>query len=134
LTEREPPRADDEIPVAAWHRGVGLRDQQSPARLVAVREEIDAVIEMNDLVDLVAYAGDVGHSPEARLLAGSKAEVIVAGSVDSRQKRPRGVSLEQVRAITAGLSSAGWRSPWIYGSRLDPPDAAVKCETPLPDG
>ena len=29
---------------------------------------------------------------------------IVAGSVDSRQKRPRGVSLEQVRAITAGLS------------------------------
>jgi hypothetical protein len=98
-----------------------------------VRREIDVVIPMNDIAELVAYAGDASHSPEARLLAGGKAEVIIGGSVDSRQKRPRGYCLEDVIAITAALDSQGWRSWLVYGSLVDDHERAVKRPAPLDD-
>jgi hypothetical protein len=113
-----------------------LHDQQSPARLAVVRAEIDTVIELSDLVELVNWAKDLGHSPESRLLAGAKAEAIISEFGGARQKRPRGLSIEYIRAVTAGLDGEGWRSPTHYGTLIDVPagpgkPGAVKRETPL---
>lgn len=118
-----------EIPAAELYRGVPIHDGQPRDRIErAVKPEIDRVIAMGDLVELVDYAADVSHSPEARLLAGAKAEAILAGYGEDRQKRPRGFSIEYVQAITAGLNSVTWRSPTHYGTLLDG-TGAVRRET-----
>jgi hypothetical protein len=129
--------ADDQIPIVGYHRGVGLHDHQSPARLAVVKSEIDQVLAIGDLATLADWASDVSHSPESRLLAGSKLEVVLSGAAEDRQKRPARLTLALVKAWTAGLSSVRWRSPWQYCSLLDTPSGpsgtpAIKRERPLP--
>jgi hypothetical protein len=120
---------EGKIPIVEIYRGVGLHDSQTPERLIVVRSEIDQVINLHDLRELVAWAEFDGHSPESRLLAGAKAETILAEFGGARQKRPRGITPEFVAALTAGLESQGWRSPSHYGTLVD--NGAVERETPL---
>ena len=67
---------DDAIPVVEVYRGVGIEDQQPPERIELVRREIDRVHRMSAIVELADYAGDAGHPPEARMLAGARAEAL----------------------------------------------------------
>jgi hypothetical protein len=126
------------IPIIETYRGVGLHNFQDEARLRIVRGEIDIVIEISDLADLVEWAKDSGHAPESRSLAGEKALAILSGFGQARQKRPhRDLTPEYIKAVIAGLNSDKWRSPWVYGTLLEPgpapgkPSRAVKRETPL---
>jgi hypothetical protein len=127
---------DERIGIVDWHKGVGLHDGQRPERLEIVRAEIDSVIALRDLAALFSWAKNVGHAPESRLLARAKVEAILEGY--DRQKRPAGITVETLRAHTAGLASVRWRSPTHYGSRLCVPTAPgmpgmVKREVPLSD-
>src|SRR5262249_8228352 len=68
---------DDQIPVVEIYRGVGIEDQQSFERIGLVKREIDHVHLMNGPDELADYAGDVRHAPEARMLAGARAEALL---------------------------------------------------------
>jgi hypothetical protein len=127
---------DDEIPIVATYRGVGLHDQQSAARLRVVKREIDRVHKMANPERLVPYLKDAAHPPEARLFALAKVEALVAMARDARRPPPR-VDIDHVRACTAGLDSRRWRSRSHYCALFDLPTrpecSAVKRETPLAD-
>jgi hypothetical protein len=84
---------------------------------------------LSDLRELVAWAEFAARSPESRQLAGAKVEAIVSEFGEARQKRPGGITLEYIRAITAGLDGEGWRSPTHYGTLID--TGAVEREKPL---
>jgi hypothetical protein len=136
VAELTRPADDDEIPCIAWHKGIGLHDNQSPARLAVVRAAIDYVIELSDLINLCDYARDITRPSEARLLAGTKVEAVLEDHSEGRQKRPKGLSIELVRAYTAGLSCKRWRSLTHYCSTLCVPTGpgqlgAVERERPL---
>src|SRR6516225_8490474 len=103
---------DDQIPVVEIYRGVGIEDQQPPERVELVKCAIDHVHRMSGADELVDYADDARHPPEARLLAG--------------------ISLEKLRASTAGRGSRRWRDPWRYCALLDA-DGGVERERPLDD-
>jgi hypothetical protein len=98
-----------------------LHDCQPEKRLVLVRAEIDKVFLISDPHELFNIAKDVMWSPEARLFAKSKIEAIWDSKTDNREPRPRGITLEQFRAHTAGLNSITWRDPVFFGSMLDYP-------------
>ena len=51
---------DDQIPVVAMHRGVGIEHQQPPERVELVKREIDRVHRMSGTDELAEYAGDAG--------------------------------------------------------------------------
>jgi hypothetical protein len=116
------------------YRGVRLHADQSPDRLRLVRAELDLVWSENDLVNLIQWAGSCRNAPESRILAGMKAVKILEAVGDQRQRRPGGLSVASVRAMTAGLSErSGWLNPFLYASDLDH-DAevnAVPREKPL---
>ena len=59
------------------------------------------------------------------------AESMWTMAAETRALRP-GISLERLRASTAGLGSKKWRSPWYFASLLDAA-AGVPREEPLPD-
>jgi hypothetical protein len=120
---------DDAIPVIGLHRGVPLEDHQSPERLALVRAEIDHVLGMTDAGALADWADDPWHSPESRQLACAMAMWTVAA--ETRALRP-GISLERLRASTAGLGSKKWRDPWHHASLLDAGGGVLR-EQPLPD-
>jgi hypothetical protein len=119
---------DGPIPIVETYRGVGLHDQQSPARLAVVKAEIDLVLTMTDAAKLVDYAADAMCAPEARLLAASMAETVWEMAAETRAIRPA-IDIDRLRAVTAGLDSANWRSPWWYGALFD--HKGVPRERPL---
>jgi hypothetical protein len=136
ITEGSPA---DQIAFCEHYRGCGIEVDQGPARIAVVKAEIDVVLEMSDLSALADYAGDIRRAPEARMLAGRKALAILSGSVDQRQKRPRGMSVEYLRACVAGLGSVTWRDPYHHASLLStrrppgtPNHQGVPREVPLP--
>jgi hypothetical protein len=110
--------SDDTIPTVGEHRGVRLHNKQSAARLDLVRGEIDAVSDMADAIDLVAWAADVGHAPESRLLAAARAEALWELAAERREIRPD-LNLDRLRASVAGCDSVRWRSPNHFCSDLD---------------
>lgn len=122
----------DQIPTVETYRGVGLHDQQSPARLETVRQAIDGVFAMADSHQLLAVAKEPVWPPEARLLAAAKLEAMMQIAADERKVRPA-IDLDYVRAIVAGVDSATWRHPRLYCSLLDHgrTEAAAKREIPL---
>jgi hypothetical protein len=120
---------DDQIPVVETYRGVGIEDQQPPARVKFVKSEIDRVHRMSGTDELADYAGDAGHPPEARMLAGARAEALCEIAGEERRLRP--ISLEKLRASTAGLGSRCWRDPDRYASLLD--HGGTEREQPLDD-
>jgi hypothetical protein len=116
-------KEDDRIPIVKFYKGVPIHDCQPEERIKAVVEpEIDRVLGPGDDVHkLYEFARDSRNAPESRLLAHAMIEAAWEVATDERKVRPAGISLENVRAATAGLSSVQWRSPWQYCSLLDTP-------------
>jgi hypothetical protein len=119
-----------QIPTVATHRGVGIHDHQTPARISVVRAAIDRVAAMSDILELTDFAADPQQPPEARLFAASKVEVEYELAAEERRNRPT-IDLDRVRASVAGLDSLTWRDPDRYGSLLE--HGGVEREEPLPD-
>jgi hypothetical protein len=119
-----------QIPVIAVHRGVGIHDHQSPARIRVVEAAIDRVAQMSDIVELADFAADPQQPPEARMFAANKLEVEQELAAEERRNRPA-IDLDRVRATVAGLESV-WRDPGSFCSLLDA-DGGVPREEPLPD-
>ena len=119
------------MPIATTYQGVGIHAGQPAKRVARVKREIDKVSEIADLVRLAEIAGDVGWSPEARLLAGAKC---IAGFRRATERRePRSdVDPERVEACTSGLASLTWADPFRYCSLLDADhERAAPREQPL---
>jgi hypothetical protein len=114
--------------IAATHRGVGIHDHQTPARIRIVKAAIDRVARMSDIMELVNFAADPQQPPEARMFAANKVEVEYQLSAEERRNRPV-VDLDRVRASVAGLDSIEWRSPVVYGTDLE--HGGVERERPL---
>jgi hypothetical protein len=119
-----------QIPTIAIHRGIGIHDHQSPARIKVVKAAIDRVARMSDIDELVDFAADPKQAPEARMFAANKVEVKYELAAEERRNRPI-VDLEKVRAAVAGLESLEWRSPVVYGTDLE--DGGEPRERPLDD-
>jgi hypothetical protein len=117
---------DDQIPVVAMYRGVGIEDQQPPERIELVKGEIDRVHRMSGTDELADYAGDARHPPEARMLSGARAEALWEIAGEERRHRP--ISLELLRAATAGLGCQRWRDPDRFASLLDGPGGIERDE------
>jgi hypothetical protein len=109
---------NDEIPTVGVYKGIPLEDQQSDRRLALVRREIDLVLGMEDAGQLAGWADDPWHSPESRQLACAMAQSLWTMAAETRAVRPT-ISLERLRASTAGLGSRRWRDPWRFCSLLD---------------
>lgn len=119
-----------QIPTIATHRGVGIHDHQSPARIRLVKACIDRVARMSDIVELSRFTANAQEPPEARLFAANKVEVEYALAAEERRNRPI-VDLDLVRATVAGLDSVEWRSPVVYGTDLE--HGGIEREQRLPD-
>ena len=121
---------DDRIPRIGVHRGIGLHDHQTAARLTVVRAAIDRVTDMADIMALVDFAADPREPPESRLFAAHKVEVEYEMAAERRENRPT-VDLDRLRATVAGLDSVNWRDPDTYNSLLQ--HGGVRREQPLDD-
>ena len=135
----------DRIPCAEVYKGCRVHDSQPRARIEGVvKPEIDRVFGISDPRELFDICRNVSWSPEARLLCRAR---LLAGwelATEGRLPRPEGLTLEGVRAHTAGLDSVQWRDRNHYCSDLDYPMWAlplryregvpqpVKREAPLP--
>jgi hypothetical protein len=117
-----------QIPTIAIHRGIGIHDHQSPARIKVVKAAIDRVARISDILELADFAADPQQPPEARMFAANKVEVEYEVAAEERRNRPI-VDLDLVRATVAGLDSLEWRSPVVYGTDLE--DGGVPREEPL---
>jgi hypothetical protein len=117
-----------QIPVIATHRGIGIHDHQSPARIRVVKAAIDRVARMSDILELADFAADPQQPPEARMFAANKVAVEYEVAAEERRNRPI-VDLDLVRATVAGLDSLEWRSPVVYGTDLE--DGGVPRGEPL---
>ena len=97
---------DDQIPVVAMHRGVGIEHQQPPERVELVKREIDRVHRMSGTDELAEYAGDAGHPPEARMLAGARAEALweIAGEERRPANQPGALARRDGRAWLPALA------------------------------
>jgi hypothetical protein len=125
------PADPDRIPTTASHRGIGIHDCQSPARIAVVKAAIDRVAGMSNILELASFAANPLEPPEARLFAANKVEVEYQVAAEERRNRPI-IDLDVVRASAAGLDSVVWRSPWHFSSILDAADGVPR-EEPLPD-
>ena len=79
---------EDRIPTVGTHRGIGLHNHQTPARLAVVRAAIDQVADMGDVLALVAFAEDPQQPPEARFFAAHKVAVEYEMAAERRENRP----------------------------------------------
>jgi hypothetical protein len=120
---------DDVIPICDFHRGIGLHDQQSPARLKIVRKDIDRAFRLTDVGGLYAFCADVMKAPEARIFAKLKLLAKWSEAAEKRWARPV-FDREKLEAMTNALDSRIWRSPTHYGSDLDPREGVAR-ERPL---
>jgi hypothetical protein len=123
---------NDDIAVVERYRGCGLHDYQSAERLRVVRGAIDDVYTLDQVLDLIAHAGDVRNPPESRLLAVARCRALWELSQERREPRPI-INMANVEALVAGCGSRRWRSPTHFCSDLDVHDEnAVQREEPLP--
>ena len=76
--------------------------------------------------ELFAYASDPLNPPEPRMLAGARAEALC--ELAAEERRPRTISLERLRAATAGLGCRRWRDPDRFASLLDGPGGIERDE------
>jgi len=120
---------DQTIPTIGAHRGIGLHDNQTPARIKVVKAAIDRVALMGDIMELADFASNSMQPPEARTFAANKVEINYQLAAEERRHRPD-IDLDRVRATVAGLDSQRWRDPDRYASLLDAGDAVVR-EQPL---
>jgi hypothetical protein len=122
---------DDAIPCIGQHRGIGLHDQQSVARLEFVKRNIDAVFALNGVPALTAFVKDAANAPEARIFAGQKLKAIFQTAVNAREARPDGINLAKIHAQICHLDSVEWRSPTHFTSDLDRAPGAVRRDAPI---
>jgi len=118
-----------QIPTIGTHRGIGLHDHQTPARIKVVKAAIDRVARMSDVLELADFAADARQPPEARMFAASKVAGEYELAAEERRNRPI-IDLDRVHATVAGLDSLEWRDPDRYASLLDGP-GGVEREVPL---
>lgn len=110
---------DRPMPTAELYRGVRIFGLQPAERIESVvKPAIDRVYLIVDAQALVEYAADAGNSPEARLFAAARVEAIWQLAAEGRAVRPA-VSLDYLRAATAGLDSRQWCDPRRYGALFD---------------
>jgi hypothetical protein len=113
---------NDRIPCLEVYRNCRVHDQQSPERISGiVKPEIDRVFAISDPRELFEICKSVKWSPEARLLCRAR---LLAGwelATEGRMPRPEGVTIEKVKAHTAGLDSVGWRDHEYFCTSLDRP-------------
>jgi hypothetical protein len=114
-----------QIPTIDVHRGVGIHDNQPPARIKLVRAAIDIVARMSDVTELAEFAADAMQPPESRLFAAGKIEAGYQISAEERRNRPA-IDLDRVRATVAGLDEMDWRDPDRFASLLDCGDAVLR--------
>jgi hypothetical protein len=123
----------DDVPVVEHYRGCGLHDCQSTERLRVVRAAIDHVYTLDQVLDLVEYAGNVRNPPESRLLALARCRALWELAQEAREPRPI-INLAHVEALAAGCGSRAWRSPTHFCSLLDAHDEnAAPRDQPLDD-
>ena len=123
----------DDIRVVERYRGCGLHDCQSTERLRVVRAAIDHVYTLDQVLDLVEYAGNVRNPPESRLLVVARCRALWELAQEAREPRPI-INVAHVEALAAGCGSQAWRSPTHFCSLLDAHDEnAVPREQPLTD-
>jgi hypothetical protein len=120
---------DDVIPICDFHRGIGLHDHQSPARLKVVRKDTDSAFKLTDVNALYAFCADNMKAPEARIFAKLKLIALWNEAAEKRRARPV-VDRQKLEAMTNALDSRIWRSPTHYGSDLDPRPGVLR-EEPL---
>jgi hypothetical protein len=109
----------DLIPLIGFYRDVGIHDRQDEDRVALVRREIDHVLDrmVDNIHELVEWAGDPRHSPESRLLAGSLALARWEASAGERQRT--GISPERIKAAASGLDVRSLRDACHYCSIFD---------------
>jgi hypothetical protein len=90
-----------QIPTIATHRGIGIHDDQTPARIKIVKAAIDRVARTSDILELADFAADPQQAPEARMFAANKVEAEYELAAEERRNRPT-IDLDRVRAtVTA---------------------------------
>jgi hypothetical protein len=109
---------DDAIPLAGWHRQVGLHNEQDEERLTLVRDEIDKVYLIHNPQELLEVASNYLWAPESRLFAAARLRAIHRLNAETRVERA-GIDLKLLAAHVAGLNSVVWRSPVHYCSAFD---------------
>lgn len=123
---------DRPLSTAEIYRGVKVFGLQPVERIEAiVKPAIDAVFLITDARALVRYAADPANPPEARLFAAARVEATWQLAAEGRAVRPP-VDLEYLRAVTVGLDSIHWVSPWRHGSLFDR-ERAILRDPPLTD-
>jgi hypothetical protein len=115
-----------DFPALDQYRGCNIHAFQPRERIEhVVKPAIDLVAEMADPVALFEYAANRFNPPEARLLAGKICRKCCELAAAQRRTMPA-VDLQKLGALTAGLGSWRWTSPWTYTSML--------CDENLPPG
>src|SRR5262245_5697999 len=123
----------DDIPVVEHYRGCGLHDAQSPERLRVVRDAIDHVYTLDQVLDLAEHAGSAKNPPESRLLAVARCRALWELAQEAREPRPI-INVAHVEALAAGCGSRRWRSATHFCSLLAAHDEnAVPRDEPLED-
>jgi hypothetical protein len=119
------------MPIATTHKGVGVHAGQPAKRVRLVKQEIDRVNRISDLMRLFEIAGDCAWSPEARLYAGARCIAGLQRATERREAKPD-IDPERVEACVAGLDSIRWADPFQYCSLFDVHhERAAKREVPL---
>jgi hypothetical protein len=135
---------DGKVAIGSYHRDVPIHADQPQSRIAAiVVPEIDIVLDtLHGFDELFVWARDPSRSPESRLLAGAKCQIIFERRIAERAPRDRNLDLDDIRCVTAGLDSVTWRDPWHYCSMFDvsmpnlldprgPRGGAVRRDVPL---
>jgi hypothetical protein len=114
------PNPGDQIPAIETYRNVRIHNEQPLERIEhVVKPQLDKILASDDLQALFAVCQDITWSPEARLLARSKLLAALEAAANNRMPKPPGITVEAVRAQTAGLDSVTYRDRHYYCTTLE---------------
>jgi hypothetical protein len=114
------PNDPDIIPAIEIYRGCRIHDRQPVSRIErVVKPELDRILESDDLQALFAVCQDITWCPEARLLARAKLLSAMEAAADNRMPRPPGISVEMIKANTAGLDVCRYRYHEYYCASIE---------------
>src|SRR5262245_39892830 len=119
------------MPIGTTYKGVAIFAGQPVRRVRLIKQEIDRISKISDLMRLFEIAGDCSWAPESRLFAGAR---VIAGlelATERRESKPD-IDREDIEARVTGLATLTWAHPTRYCSDLDAhPEHAAKRERPL---
>jgi hypothetical protein len=123
-----------DMPVALFHRGIGVHAFQSARRVTRVKKQIDRVLAIADLMYLFEICDDAAWCPESRLLAAARCAAGLELATERRQARRPDIDRADIAARVADLAIREWQHPLKYCGLCEPQhERAVKRERPLPD-